>query len=293
MDRDAAARCPKGSIRERGNNLQVRYFAGRDPVTGKDVYLNATVKGLDDAARKKADDKLAEFRTQVNKQRSAESSVSLSYAINEWLRTSEVDDSTRKTYVGYIERTIKPVLGRVAVNKLSARTIESFYTELRRCRARCDGKPYFEKHTTKDAHDCVKEKCRPHACKGMAASTVRQIHSILSGTLNAAVRWDWISSSPTQIVRRPKQKPPQPDPPTSAEAARLVDKAFDMDEDWGALVWLVMTTGIRRGELCGLRFNRVDLDAEVIDLRRSWVNGRERTPRPTRTAGSRSTRKPS
>jgi integrase len=49
-----------------------------------------------------------------------------------------------------------------------------------------------------------------------------------------------------------------------------------MDEDWGTLVWLAMTTGMRRGELCGLRFGRLDLDAEVIDLRRNWVLGAEK-----------------
>jgi hypothetical protein len=27
-------------------------------------------------------------------------------------------------------------------------------------------------------------------------------------------------------------KPPEPDPPTTAEAARLVEEAFEMDEDW-------------------------------------------------------------
>jgi hypothetical protein len=34
-----------GSIRPRGDRLQVRFFAGRDAVTGKDVYLTATVYG--------------------------------------------------------------------------------------------------------------------------------------------------------------------------------------------------------------------------------------------------------
>jgi integrase len=33
---------------------------------------------------------------------------------------------------------------------------------------------------------------------------------------------------------------------------------------------------MRRGELCGLRFARIDLDAEVIDLRRNWVLGKEK-----------------
>ncbi|MFJ6672719.1 tyrosine recombinase XerC [Actinosynnema sp. NPDC091369] len=276
MGRVSAARRPKGNIRERGNSLQVRYFAGRDPVTGKDVYLTATVPGRDDAAYRKAEDKLAEFRTQVNKQRSAESSVSLSYALDEWMRTSEIEDSTRKTYVGYIERTIKPAVGGLPVKKITPRILESFYTELRRCRVRCDGKPHVEKHVTDEPHDCVEKKCKSHVCKGMAASTVRQIHSILSGTLDAAARWEWIDASPAQLARRPKQKPPQPDPPTPAEAARLAEEAFRMDDDWGTLVWLVMTTGMRRGELCGLRFNRVDLDAELIDLRRNWVGGKEK-----------------
>jgi integrase len=47
-----------------------------------------------------------------------------------------------------------------------------------------------------------------------------------------------------------------------------------MDDDWDTLVWLVMTTGMRCGELCGLRFSLLHLDEEVIDLRRSWVAGR-------------------
>ncbi len=43
--------------------------------------------------------------------------------------------------------------------------------------------------TTGD-HDCETSKCAVHECQGMASSTVRQIHSVLSGVLNAAVRWD-------------------------------------------------------------------------------------------------------
>jgi integrase len=49
-----------------------------------------------------------------------------------------------------------------------------------------------------------------------------------------------------------------------------------MDDDWGTLVWLTMTTGLRRGELCGLRFSCIDFDAELIDVRRNWVNGKEK-----------------
>ena len=40
-----------------------------------------------------------------------------------------------------------------------------------------------------------------------------------------------------------------------------------MDLWWGVLVWLAMTTGARRGELCALRWKDVDLDRAVLNVR--------------------------
>jgi integrase len=267
----------RGRIEPHGKGLRVVVYAGTDPVTGRRSYLREKIDGTDKAARKRADKALNKLLTQVDQQRATTSSVSLSHTLDEWMRNTELEDSTRKTYEGYISRTIKPAFGDLSVRKLDARAMESFYTELRRCRARCDGTPYVEKHgTDEDGHDCKAAGCKLHKCHPMAASTVRQIHAILSGALGAAERWDWIASNPARIARRPKQKPPEPDPPTPAEAAKLVEEAFRMDDDWGVLVWLAMTTGMRRGELVGLRFTRLDLDAEVIDLRRNWVGGKEK-----------------
>jgi integrase len=61
---------------------------------------------------------------------------------------------------------------------------------------------------------------------------------------------------------------PDPQPPTLAEAARLLNAAWE-DLEWGMLVWLAMVTGARRGELCGLRWRYVDLDAGVLTVRQS------------------------
>ncbi len=94
-----------------------------------------------------------------------------------------------ETYDGYVDRTIKPALGDAAINKITARMLESLYADLRRCRGRCDGKPFIE-HKKEGDRDCGTAKCKPHKCKPMAASTVRQIHAIVSGTLDAAERWD-------------------------------------------------------------------------------------------------------
>jgi integrase len=164
--------------------------------------------------------------------------------------------------------------------------LETFYAELRRCRIRCDGRPFIE-HKAAGEHDCKAAKCKLHTCKPMAASTVRQVHSIISGTMNAAVRWDWASTNPTKAAQRPRQKPPQPDPPSPAMAAKLVEAAFEMDDDWGTLVWLVMTTGIRRGEVCALRWSRVDLDEGVIEIRSSYTLRRGvGAPRARRGSGA-------
>jgi hypothetical protein len=43
----------RGSIRQRGSALQVRFFAGKDPVTGRDVYLTASTPGTDKKAHKR------------------------------------------------------------------------------------------------------------------------------------------------------------------------------------------------------------------------------------------------
>jgi integrase len=51
----------------------------------------------------------------------------------------EVDASTRKTYVGYIDNRIRPTLGDLQVGRLDGEVLDSFYAELRRCRAGCSG----------------------------------------------------------------------------------------------------------------------------------------------------------
>jgi hypothetical protein len=59
----------------------------------------------------------------------------------------------------------------------------------------------------------------------MAASSIRQVHWIISAAMAAAVRWEWIRSNPADTARKPKQRPPQPEPPSVAEAARIIAAA--------------------------------------------------------------------
>lgn len=109
-------------------------------------------------------------------------------------------------------------------------------------------------------------------CKPLALSSVRQCHAVLSGALSAAQRWGWITVNPLEAVQRPRMPAPQPDPPSSGEAVKIVNAAWDQDEDWGTFVWLTLVTGARRGELRALIWGDVDFAASVLTIRRNLVS---------------------
>lgn len=117
----------------------------------------------------------------------------------------------------------------------------------------------------------------------MAAASIRQIHFLLNGAYNRAIKWRWVSRNPISQAEPPASRSPDPDPPTTAEAARLLREAWK-DPDWGTLVWLAMTTGARRGELCALRWKHADLANGVLTFRRSIAqDGTETEEKDTKT----------
>src|SRR4051794_21387855 len=85
-------------------------------------------------------------------------------------------------------------------------------------------------------------------------------------------------SDPTATVT---PKPP-PEHRTAAEVPRRAGQP--PDPDWGVMVWLIMTTGARRGEICSLRWSRLDLDRAVVIFKRSTGQiGRDVWEKDTKT----------
>ena len=287
------ARRARGHVRRRGGSFQVLVYAGVDPLTGKDHYLTESTR--DEGQAQKI---LTRLLAQVDERRNPRTRATLGAALEAWLRTHEAEESTLDGYRGYVRRTIEPGLATVPLAKLTPQVLEEFYAELRRCRHRCrDGEPAVD-HRTVAVHECrtvrhrrrpgrpgptphdciaagcVLVECPPHACTPMAASSIRQIHWIISAALAAAVRWEWIRSNPADAAKKPKQRAPQPNPPSASQAARIIAAAWEQDDDWGALVWLVMVTGMRRGEVLALRWFDVDLEAGLLAIRRNYVRSR-------------------
>jgi len=84
---DSASRT-RGRIERRGDALRVRVYAGDDPVTGKRVYRSETVPGTDRAAQRRAEKTHSRLLAEVDKQRAPTSTVTLTYVLDEWLRSS-------------------------------------------------------------------------------------------------------------------------------------------------------------------------------------------------------------
>ena len=70
------------------------------------------------------------------------------------------------------------------------------------------------------AHDCRSAGCRPHVCHPMKASTIRGIHSILSGAFAAAQRWEWTHRNPPSQPSRPPPSVSPSRPPRRTTSPR-------------------------------------------------------------------------
>jgi integrase len=285
-------------IRKRGNSLQIAVLAGRDPVTGKRLYLTESTTDLAEAKRIRA-----RFRAQVAEQRNARTKATFRHTVEEWLKVHEIEETTRQSYEMYLRLYLGPVLGELPVGKVSPRVLEQFYAQLRRCSRLCDSKPFVE-HRIDSTHECrtVKHRrppgrmpaggypphdcenigctiveCQPHRCKPLSGSTILKIHFVISGAMSAAVRWDWIMSNPADVARKPRQPIPQPKPPTGEQAGDIMAAAWEQDEDWGTLVWLVMVTGMRRAEVLGLRWQHLDLPSRTLTVQRNHLRAKGKT----------------
>ena len=266
----ATARKPRrrarGAVEELPSGaLRVKVYAGSDPVTGRRHYLTETIPAGRDAAGA-AEVARTRLLNQVDERRSPRTKATVNQLLDRWLEVLDVEVSTRRGYVRKLDKHVRPLLGATAVARVDTEALESFYAVLRKCRDHCRGRRYVQ-HRTAGRHECD-GRCGPHKCRGLAPATVRQIHWILSGALDRAVRWHWIAVNPADHADKPALPHPDPQPPSAEEAARLVSEAWS-DPDWGTLVWLAMTTGARRGELCALRWSHADLAAGVLTVRRA------------------------
>ena len=236
----------EGSIRKRKDGRwEGRYTAGRDPVTGRTIYKNVLGKTQ---AEVKAKLKSAIEKSGVQSLRTER------YTVGQWLDTwmenyakLQVRPSSHKTYQGFIENHIKPALGDIPLEKLTAMNLQRLY-----------------KHLLENGRvECTESRSKP---KGLSVKTVRNINQMISSALNCAVEQRLIPSNPTKGCVLPKleRKEMKILPPESLGTFFEEARRSGVFE----LYYIDLATGLRRGELLGLKWSDVDLEKGIIYVRR-------------------------
>lgn len=105
--------------------------------------------------------------------------------------------------------------------------------------------------------------------EGLSANTVLTIHNMLHRALKSAVRWGLVSQNACDNVEVPRKAPYQIHPLTLAQTLILLDTVRGHKHE--ALFVLAVATGMRRGELAGLKWQDVDLEQGVLHINRSLV----------------------
>jgi integrase len=112
--------------------------------------------------------------------------------------------------------------------------------------------------------------------QGLSARSVRYVHTVLRHALADAVKWNRLVRNPADAAEPPSAKAAKAPPMRTWSAAEL--RAFldhVADDRLYAAYHLAATTGLRRGELLGLRWRDVDLDASRLAVVQTIVGKRQ------------------
>jgi integrase len=242
-------------MRERSpGHWELRAFTGRDPVTDAPRQATRTFRGTE----KEAGKALSQLVSEVENGKFERTSATVGQLLDKWLEAAESNQRPRTLYENKrkIEGRIRPILGSVRLDKLSAETLDAAY--------------------------------RAWFAEGLSPATIRMYHAILSAACRQAVKWGWIDSAPTARATPPKVGRKDMVVPTPDQLSALVKAAVEVDPVLATAIALAALTGARRGELVALRWSDIDLDASRVKIARSLtVAGGEQHTGPTKTHASR------
>lgn len=175
--------------------------------------------------------------------------------------------STFITYQSYINNHIKPILGDKQIGKVTAQHVQQMYSQLLE-----NGRVhrYIDKGP------------------GLHPMTVRALHSMFRQTMDEAVKARIIPTNPTDGIDPPKRED---------SSARVLDgqqlscfmQAIAQEPLWNDFFYTEVTTGLRRGEICGLQWEDFDEDAGTLKICRTIQRAKKQimSGEPKTSAGMR------
>ena len=256
----------EGNIRKRKDGRwEGRYTAGRNPATGRAIYKNVLGKTQAEVKEKL---KKAIEETKVLNIAKAES-----YTVGQWMDVwyeyyaqIKVRPSSHKTYEGYIKNHIKPSVGSIPLPKLTTLDLQRLYQKL----------------LTEGRVDRLESQNQPN---GLSTKTVRNINQVISSAMQLAIQQHLIAQNPTDGCALPKTEHREMQTLSADQLAAFLLEAkhsgvFEM-------YYIELATGLRRGELLGLKWEDIDFTAQTLRVRRQVgrVNGEVReAPLKTKNA---------
>ena len=234
----------RDGIQQRGKNSYFWCASARDPKTGETIKGKGTVPG----PRENAKAARAAFLANPKKEEPEPETESVGDWLKYWLEVIvpiKAAPKSRDLYESHVRVHLNPAFGETPLNELQPSQVQELYARLQ-------------------AGDPEREK-RP-----LAANTIHAIHRTLRAALRAAQQMDKLTRWPLRGVAVPSpvskmhQAGEQGLLPvyTPQELAIVLDKL--PDTDFGIAVHIAAWTGMRRGEICALRWSSVDLENDLV-----------------------------
>ena len=224
-----------GSIRQRPDGRwEARYTVGRDPGTGKQIQ-----RSIYGTTQKEVRQKLTAVSRDMDEGAYLDQSkITVAQWMTQWLDgyTANLKPYTTRNYQSQIKNHIIPYIGTLRVQDLTPDAVQHMYTRL--------------------------------AADGLSPKTLRNVHGILHVALDVLVDNGTLRVNPASACRKrlPKVEKKEMAYIAEDELARFME--IIKDSPYENLFLTDLFTGLRQGELLGLRWQNVDFDRGSLTIER-------------------------